>query len=230
MWDIAKQEGQDSCHYVERVNGPWLAILNAHPGLTKLGRGALVLFRWIIRKLKYMANIHFPLHARHWPFIRRVSIKQMFLTGAICCALLASEHLLQSAATKRADVATVFSPEQMEKIIRQLPTLRDGNQILIDGDHYAVSAARITNRNGDPEYHTNTDDVFYVLSGSAKLRLGGEIVAAKQEQAGEFTGKSSRGWHEVPLTAGSVITIPRMTVHQVMASDMDVTYLVIKAR
>ena len=39
-----------------------------------------------------------------------------------------------------------------------------------------------------------------------------------------------KDWKEAPLEAGSVISVPRFTVHRVMAGAADVTYLVIKAR
>lgn len=125
---------------------------------------------------------------------------------------------------------TVLLPEQMAQILRDLPTIPDGNRTLVEAPHHRVIVARVANRDGDPEYHAASDDVFYVLSGRAKLRLGGQLIQPREDPPGEFTAKASRGWKEVPLAAGSVISVPRGTVHQVLARGADVTYLVFKAR
>ncbi len=124
----------------------------------------------------------------------------------------------------------VLSPAQMADTIKGLPLIPGGNKDLIDSVHHHVLIARVTDRDGDPEYHADVDDIFYVIAGRAKLRLGGTLIDPVEESPGEFTSKKSQDWHEVPLEAGSVISVPRYTVHQVMALGMDVTYLVVKAR
>jgi mannose-6-phosphate isomerase-like protein (cupin superfamily) len=138
--------------------------------------------------------------------------------------------VLALASAAAATGPTVLSPERMTQILRDLPKIPNGNQTLVDAPHHRVIVARVIDRDGGPEYHTASDDVFYVLSGSAKLRLGGRLIEPRENPPGEFTAKTSEGWKEVPLTPGSVISVPRGTVHQVLAHGSDVTYLVFKAR
>jgi mannose-6-phosphate isomerase-like protein (cupin superfamily) len=133
-------------------------------------------------------------------------------------------------ATPAGDVEpVVLSSAQLESAIRSLASVPDGNKDLVTAPHHTVRLADVKDRNGDPEMHSAVDDIFYVLRGKATLRLGGKLIDPKEDGPGEYVSRTSSGYHEASLAAGSLITVPRGTVHQVMAKGTEVVYLVIKA-
>lgn len=64
------------------------------------------------------------------------------------------------------------------------------------------------------EVHDASDDVFYVLEGSAELTLGGQLENPKETALGEWRSDKIIGGQTFTIKKGDLIIIPRGTPHQ----------------
>ncbi len=64
------------------------------------------------------------------------------------------------------------------------------------------------------EVHDASDDVFYVLDGSAELTLGGKLENPKEATPGEWKSDKIIGGKTFTITKGDLIVVPRGTPHQ----------------
>jgi mannose-6-phosphate isomerase-like protein (cupin superfamily) len=78
------------------------------------------------------------------------------------------------------------------------------------------------------EVHDASDDVFYVLEGTATLRLGGTLVAPREVEPGEWRGSSIEGGKDIDVAKGDLIVVPRGTPHQRNTVGKDFTMLLVK--
>ena len=78
------------------------------------------------------------------------------------------------------------------------------------------------------ELHDASDDVYYVLSGSATLTLGGALATPKEVEPGEWRGPKIAGGQEVNIKQGDLIVVPRGTPHQRSTVDQNFTMILIK--
>lgn len=66
----------------------------------------------------------------------------------------------------------------------------------------------------DAEVHDASDDVFYVLEGSAELTLGGKLENPREATRGEWKSKTIVGGKTFTIKKGDLIIVPRGTPHQ----------------
>jgi len=78
------------------------------------------------------------------------------------------------------------------------------------------------------ELHDASDDVYYVLSGSATLTLGGALDTPKEVEPGEWRGPKIAGGQLVNIKQGDLIVVPRGTPHQRSTVDQNFTMILIK--
>ena len=64
------------------------------------------------------------------------------------------------------------------------------------------------------ELHDASDDVYYVLDGTATLVLGGRLDAPKEVEPGEWRSATITGGQTFQITKGDLIVVPRGTPHQ----------------
>jgi mannose-6-phosphate isomerase-like protein (cupin superfamily) len=82
---------------------------------------------------------------------------------------------------------------------------------------------------GEAEYHETQADIFFVVSGSATLLYGGNLVDGKTTTPHEMRAASISGASEKKLNAGDVVTIPAKMPHQ-MKADKEFSYFVVKVK
>ncbi|HMJ09569.1 MAG TPA: hypothetical protein VK468_11220 [Pyrinomonadaceae bacterium] len=68
--------------------------------------------------------------------------------------------------------------------------------------------------NADAELHDDSDDVYYVLEGTAKLTLGGTLDAPREASPGEWKSAKIIGGSVYEIKKGDLIIVPRGTPHQ----------------
>jgi mannose-6-phosphate isomerase-like protein (cupin superfamily) len=124
----------------------------------------------------------------------------------------------------------LVSADQVREAIHNLPKTPPTNRELIVEEHYVVKVARVENRNGPFELHRDQDRVFYVLEGKATMRTGGKLIDPKQLSISEWRADSADGYRELPLKAGSVLSVPRGVAYQIVAAGTDVKFLVVAIR
>jgi len=77
------------------------------------------------------------------------------------------------------------------------------------------------------EIHDASDDVYYVLDGSATLTLGGTLEAAKEVEPGEWRGQIAGG-QKIVVNKGDLVVVPRGTPHQRSTPGQNFTMILIK--
>jgi glc operon protein GlcG len=125
-----------------------------------------------------------------------------------------------SSSGPRADVT--FIPNE-----RVAAAFREG-ATLVGTDEFSVNASR-RDRAGLAEIHDRDTDIFYVLSGSAELVTGGEVIGAAMAAPGEWRGREIVGGVAREVNPGDVLTIPRGTPHWLRTVHAPFTYFVVKA-
>ncbi len=63
------------------------------------------------------------------------------------------------------------------------------------------------------ELHDASDDVYYVLDGTATLTLGGKLDAPREVEPGEWRSARIIGGQTFELSKGDLIVVPRGTPH-----------------
>lgn len=103
--------------------------------------------------------------------------------------------------------------------------------VLLDGTgrNYMVHASR-REKAGEAEIHRRDTDVIYVLSGTATIVTGGEVVEGREVEPGELRGREIRGGEPRRLAAGDVLVVPSGIPHWFSAVDAPFTYYVVKVR
>lgn len=66
----------------------------------------------------------------------------------------------------------------------------------------------------EAESHDASDDVYYVLAGTAKLTLGGKLELPREASHGEWKSKTITGGTTFTIKKGDLIIVPRGTPHQ----------------
>lgn len=124
--------------------------------------------------------------------------------------------------------ARVLTESDIQTAIRNLPSKPPTNVEVIAEENYTVKVARVKNRNGPVELHDAEDRLFYVLEGRAILRVGGEMIARQALAPGEWRSAESRGFTELKMEKGSVLSVPRGVPYRIVAEKSDVSYLVFR--
>jgi mannose-6-phosphate isomerase-like protein (cupin superfamily) len=65
----------------------------------------------------------------------------------------------------------------------------------------------------DAELHDASDDVYYVLEGTARLTLGGKLDAPHEVEPGEWRSPRILSGQTFDITKGDLIIVPRGTPH-----------------
>lgn len=103
----------------------------------------------------------------------------------------------------------------------------DGKSSLIANEEFRVNPSR-RDGPGEAEVHSVDTDIFYVLSGSATVVTGGEMVAPRSVSATEIRASSIAGGAEQRIESGDVLTIPRGVPHWFKTVRAPFTYYVVK--
>jgi mannose-6-phosphate isomerase-like protein (cupin superfamily) len=79
------------------------------------------------------------------------------------------------------------------------------------------------------ELHDASDDVYYVLEGTATLTLGGSLDSPKEIEPGEWRSPKINGGQTFQITKGDLIVVPRGTPHQRTGKDFSMILIKIYA-
>src|SRR6476660_3881274 len=118
-----------------------------------------------------------------------------------------------STAGKPFVVKTKQSLDHLEKSLRTDNKVEDltggpGTQLRVAVQHDKLR------QNADAELHDDSDDVYYVIDGSAQLTLGGTLDNPREATPGEWKSKKINGGTIFEIKKGDLIVVPRGTPHQ----------------
>lgn len=126
----------------------------------------------------------------------------------------------------------VRSKQQVADIEKALKT-KTGNTnediVAAAGEQTRVAIFHDSKREGDlNEVHDASDDIYYVLSGTATLILGGTLVSPNEISKGEWRAKEATGGDKVEIKKGDLIFVPRGTRHQRTVTGKGFSMILIK--
>ena len=78
------------------------------------------------------------------------------------------------------------------------------------------------------EVHDASDDVYYVLEGSATLTLGGKLEEARETEPGEWRGPRISGGRTFEIKKGDLVVVPRGTPHARSTAGKEFSMLLVK--
>ena len=156
---------------------------------------------------------------------------------AVCCLAVCISAAAYAAAQGRAPSAPskpfeVRTARQISDVIRELEA-KEGNQqfdvAAQAGTQMRVAVFHDEKREGDSfEVHDDSDDIYYVLDGTATLELGGTLTGATEISPGEWRSTSAAGARTVKVAKGDLVVVPRGTVHRRTVTGKGFAMILIK--
>src|SRR5205807_6932865 len=124
----------------------------------------------------------------------------------------------------------VMSSQSLDDLQKKLhPDNKTEELIDSAGMQLRVAVQHEKNKTGDAaELHDASDDVYYVLDGSATLVLGGKLDAPKETDPGEWRSPRLLNGKTVEIRKGDLVVVPRGTPHQRSTENKDFTMILIK--
>jgi len=132
-----------------------------------------------------------------------------------------------SEATRPFVVMTGQSLADVQKSVQ--PENKAAELIDSGGLQFRVAVQHEKNRTGAAaELHDASDDVYYVLEGSAMLVLGGRLEDPKETDPGEWRSPRIVDGKSFEIKKGDLIIVPRGTPHQRSTENKDFMMILIK--
>jgi mannose-6-phosphate isomerase-like protein (cupin superfamily) len=146
----------------------------------------------------------------------KVNMRRSFIlvVFVLSVAAIAGAQVRQpSTAARPFVVKTDQSLDELEKSLRTDNKVEEltggaGSQLRVAIQHDKLRET------ADAELHDESDDVYYVLEGTAKLTLGGTLDTPREASPGEWKSKKIMGGTTFEIKKGDLIIVPRGTPHQ----------------
>jgi len=124
----------------------------------------------------------------------------------------------------------VLSSQSLDDLKQKLqPDNKTEELIDSAGMQLRVAVQHEKNKTGAAaELHDASDDVYYVMDGSATLVLGGKLEAPKEVEPGEWRSPRIIDGKTFEITKGDLVIVPRGTPHQRSTANKDFTMILIK--
>ena len=124
----------------------------------------------------------------------------------------------------------VMSSQSLDDVQKKLqPDNKTTELIDSGGMQLRVAVQHEKNKTGAAaELHDASDDVYYVLDGSATLVLGGKLDDPKETDAGEWRSPRIIDGKTIEIRKGDLVIVPRGTPHQRTTENKDFTMILIK--
>jgi len=147
--------------------------------------------------------------------------------------LLSLSAAVAIAQRKPSEATRPFVVKSAQSLDDLQQSLKPDNKVseLIDsqGMQLRVAVQHEKNRAGAAaELHDASDDVYYVLDGTATLVLGGKLDAPKETDPGEWRRAKIIDGKTFEIKKGDLIVVPRGTPHQRSTENKDFTMILIK--
>jgi quercetin dioxygenase-like cupin family protein len=148
------------------------------------------------------------------------------------CGKLAIAILGAVAATMPAQASDAFKYIPAKQVLADVADTSKGPAVKIYFNHDTfLEEVAARDKTGQVEIHKSWNDYLTVLSGEAKLTVGGTPVGMKQASPGELRGDSITGGQTVALHPGDMVTIPANMPHWLqLAPGARFRYLVFKTK
>ncbi len=126
---------------------------------------------------------------------------------------------------------TFISSEELERESALLKSQAAIKSVLgLNGEKYRFLLLNFKNVKNKAEWHDFTDDLYFIVAGSARFRTGGTIINPQRLNENDIVGDSIQDGVEYHLKQGDILLIPTKTPHQLDATDSEITYLLVKVK
>jgi mannose-6-phosphate isomerase-like protein (cupin superfamily) len=162
-------------------------------------------------------------------FCRTLRALRLLFAGfaVLMIATAASAQRKPSEPTRPFVVMSAQSLDDLQKTLK--PENKTSELIDSAGMQLRVAVQHEKNRGGAAaELHDASDDVYYVLDGSAMLTLGGRLDSPKETDPGEWRSPRIIDGKTFEIKKGDLIVVPRGTPHQRSTENKDFTMILIK--
>ncbi|PWT93752.1 MAG: hypothetical protein C5B55_03930 [Blastocatellia bacterium] len=154
----------------------------------------------------------------------------VFVVLAAVVVLFAQTASVERKPSKAIRDFVVMSGQSLADLQKKL---QPSNKVeeLIGGEGMQLRVAVQHERNTTPpnaELHDTSDDVYYVVDGTATLILGGSLETPREVEPGEWRGPKIVNGKTVQIAKGDLIVVPRGTPHQRITANQDFTMILIK--
>jgi len=156
-------------------------------------------------------------------------LRRMFLLSIIVTlpTAVAFAQRKPSEATRPFVVMSAQSLNDLQKTLQ--PDNKTSELIDSGGMQLRVAVQHEKNRtDAAAELHDLSDDVYYVLDGSAMLTLGGKLDAPKETDPGEWRSPRIIDGKTVEIKKGDLVVVPRGTPHQRSTANKDFMMILVK--
>jgi mannose-6-phosphate isomerase-like protein (cupin superfamily) len=167
---------------------------------------------------------------------RIVKVASAFIMTALL-AVAASAQTMAGGATETRGPSSpvrpfvVMTARTLAEVERKLHPATNKGEELIGGEGMELRVAVQHENNLPPasaEIHDASDDVYYVLEGTATLTLGGRLEAPKEIEPGEWRSPRIEGGRNFDVKKGDLVIVPRGTPHMRSTVGKDFSMLLIK--
>ena len=153
------------------------------------------------------------------------------LTLVLATSSFGQADSVQRAPSSPARPFIVMPAQSVSDLERKLQTENKAED-LIGGEGMQTRVAIQHDKNrptAAAELHDASDDVYYVLEGTATLTLGGRLDAPNEIEPGEWRSPRINGGQTFQITKGDLIVVPRGTPHQRTGKDFSMILIKIYA-
>ena len=156
--------------------------------------------------------------------VNQITIVALFI---IVSTLTASAQRKPTEATRP---FVVLSSQSLDDLKQKLQRDNKTAELIDSADmQLRVAVQHEKNKTGAAaELHDASDDVYYVLDGSATLVLGGKLDAPREVEPGEWRSAHIIDGKTVEINKGDLVIVPRGTPHQRSTANKDFTMILIK--
>jgi len=134
-----------------------------------------------------------------------------------------------SASTRPFVVKTKQQVSDIEKTLEQKPGNTNEDVAPAAGTQMRVAVFHDEKRVDDNvELHDGSDDIYYVLDGTATLMLGGTLDSPREVSPGEWRAKTATGGQNFTVRKGDLVVVPRGTPHQRTVTGKGFAMILIK--
>lgn len=161
--------------------------------------------------------------------MRRAFSISILLIALTVCAFAQTPAQARREPSQASRPFVVRSSQSLDDLEKRLPANKVEELYGGEGAQLRVAVQRDKDKPaGAAEVHDASDDVYYVLEGSATLTLGGSLDAPREVSPGEWRGARIIGGQTFNLTKGDLVVVPRGTPHQRDTTGKDFTMILIK--
>jgi mannose-6-phosphate isomerase-like protein (cupin superfamily) len=196
-----RQKSFEEAHSVARFTGLWELLMARFPALKC----------WAI-------------------FVRPLRGLYMVLFATLILIVAASTICAQRKPSDASRPFVVMSAQSLDDLQKTLqPDNKTSELIDSGGMQLRVAVQHEKNKTGAAaELHDASDDVYYVLDGSARLVLGGKLDSPKETDPGEWRSPRIIDGKTFDIKKGDLVIVPRGTPHQRSTENKDFTMILIK--